>query len=91
MYAALIDCSCGCTKDSVSPAPPLLGEKRDPPPLQTEPPQVIAQGEEKTVHPLSPALKQKSERQVLYKNGPLPSGLSVEEHDDGPELETAVF
>ena len=84
---ALSECTCGCTKDHVSEGPPLLGEKRDSPPPPSE--RLGADrggGTQRTIHYLS---EETVERQGLYKDCQLPSGLSVE-HEDGPELETTA-
>ena len=85
---ALSECTCGCTKDHVSPSPPLLGEKRDSPPSQTERLGVDrGGGSQRTMNYVS---EKAFERQDLYKECQLPSGLSVE-HEDGPELETTAL
>jgi hypothetical protein len=84
---ALSDCACGCTKVGVPPASPL-GEKRDSPPPHHEgrvsPPGSTSNASQ------NDASEETIQRQGLYKDCQLPSGLSVEDEDE-PELETTVF
>lgn len=88
----MTDCSCGCTKDTVAPAPMDIKEKRDSPPRDKK--NVFANFEMAPTATQDLSLEDDSILDVnastkkdLLRRCHLPSGLSVESEEDLPGLE----
>ena len=85
---SISECACGCGKDDVSTGPPLLTEKRDaPPPYYGQLEDVPS---EKPGRSFTYVSDETILRRGAFKDGQLPSGLSVEDEDE-PELETTIL
>ena len=93
MTSAMTDCSCGCSRDTVSPAPLDPKEKRDGPPqdrkyvfddFEMAPTETndILMDDSGVIETASP-----SKRAMLQRCN-LPSGLSVEAEESGLEQST---
>lgn len=86
---ALSECTCGCTKDSISPAPHSHNEKRDSPPPEYE--HLEAAPDHTPDRTMQYIPDETIAASGMYKDCQLPSGLSVEAEEASELGAAAVY